>query len=275
MRQWLAVVAVALPIWALETSGSFDRTLKVNGPVDLEVQNGSGGITVRTGDASTVRVQGTIRAHDGFSGSISEIEKNPPIQQTGNSIRVGPIQDEELRRHVSITYEITVPQQTRLRSRTGSGRQTVAGIQGPVDIGTGSGGVSVTHVAGQVRAQSGSGRMELDSIQGRVDAKTGSGSIQATGISGPLTASTGSGSLHLEQTAPGAVEARTGSGSVNLRLPANGGYDLEAHTGSGRVSVDPPITVHGTMDRHELRGQIRGGGNLVRVSTGSGSVRIE
>src|SRR5579885_2486861 len=254
----LAFAALSLPVWALETTGSFDRTLNVTGPVDLEVQNGSGGVIVRAGDAGTVRIHATIRMHDGSvenpAQRIREVESNPPVFQTGNSVRIGPIQDEWLRRHISISYEITTPRQTRLRSRTGSGRQAVEGIQGPVDVRTGSGGVSVSRIASDVRAETGSGGMELTSVEGRVDAHTGSGGIQASGVSGPITAQTGSGAVRLEQTTPGPVEARTGSGGV---------------------TVDQPITLRGTMNRHELRGQIRGGGSLVRVSTGSGSVRIQ
>lgn len=275
----LAFATLSLPLWAMQTTGSFDRALNVSGPVELDVQNSSGSVTVRAGDATTVRVHGTIRAQNGFwdgaEQRVREVEKNPPIQQTGNSIRIGPIQDEWLRRHLSISYEITVPQQTRLRSRTGSGHQTVEGIQGPVDVSTGSGGVNVARIGGQVRAQTGSGRMELASIQGSVDAHTGSGGIQATAVSGPINARAGSGSVQLEQLSPGPVEAHTGSGGVRLRLPQSGGYDLDAHTGSGSVTVDQPITIRGSMNRHAMRGQIRGGGMLLRVSTGSGSVRIE
>jgi hypothetical protein len=39
--------------------------------------------------------------------------------------------------------------------------------------------------------------------------------------------------------------------------------------------VSQPITVSGSMDKREIRGQIRGGGPLVDVSTGSGGIRIE
>jgi hypothetical protein len=271
----LACAAFALPLWAMEATGSFDRTLQVSGPVELDVQNGSGSLIVRAGDSATVKIHGTIRARDGAEQQIGELEKNPPIQQTGNSVRVGPIRDEWLQRHVSINYEILVPQQTRLRSHGGSGHQTVEGIQGPVEVLAGSGGVSIARIGGPVRAQTGSGRVELAQIQGGVDAHTGSGGIQALGVSGAVNAQAGSGSVKVEQVTPGTVDVHTGSGGVDLKLPNSGGYDLDAHTGSGSLTVDQPMTVRGTISRHAMRGQIRGGGSLLRVSTGSGSVRIE
>src|SRR5262249_8718551 len=98
---------------------------------------------------------------------------------------------------------------------------------------------------------------------------------QGSGIAGPIVAHTGSGGVRLEQTTAGAVKAHTGSGGVNLRLPSDAGFDLYARTGSGHVYVDHPITVRGTVGGNVLQGKVRGGGPLVDVSTGSGSVRIE
>jgi DUF4097 and DUF4098 domain-containing protein YvlB len=275
----LAFAGLVLPLAAAQREGYFDRTLTVNGAVDLSVETGSGRIEVRPGDTSSVRIHGVIRAHDDFFGGeearIHEIETNPPISQTGNSIRITAPASEELRRHVSISYELVVPRETRLRARTGSGSESVEGIRGPAELETGSGSVTVARVDKEVRVQTGSGRIELDSLNGKVDAHTGSGTIQGSGIHGPINAHTGSGSLRLEQTAAGPLEAHTGSGGVNVRLPADAAFDLYANTGSGHVYVDHPITVQGTLGGHEIRGKVKGGGALVDVRTGSGSVRIE
>ncbi len=275
----LAFAGLVMQSAAAEREGSFDRTLNVNGAVDVNVETGSGRIEVRSGDTATVRVHGVIRANDDFFGGdearIHEIESNPPISQTGNSVRIGAIHDERLFRHISISYELVVPQQTRLRAHTGSGSENVDGIHGPVELDTGSGSVTVARVGDEVRIQTGSGHIELDSVAGKVDAHTGSGSIHGSSIRGPINAHTGSGSVHLEQTAPGPLEAHTGSGGVEVRLPSDAAFDLYAHTGSGHVYVDHPITVQGSLGGHEIQGKVKGGGALVDVRTGSGSVRIE
>jgi DUF4097 and DUF4098 domain-containing protein YvlB len=275
----LAFAGLVLQSAAAQREGSFDRTLTVNGAVDLNVETGSGRIEVRPGDTSSVRIHGVIRAHDDFfhgdEARIHEIETNPPISQTGNSIRIGMPQDDWLRRHVSISYDLVVPRETRLRAHTGSGSESVEGIHGPAELETGSGSVKVARVEDEVRIQTGSGRIELDSLNGKVDAHTGSGSIEGSGIRGPINAHTGSGSVRLEQTAAGPLEAHTGSGGVNVRLPADAAFDLYAHTGSGHVYVDHPITVHGNLGGREIQGKVKGGGPLVDVRTGSGSVRIE
>jgi len=275
----LAFTLLAWQAAAAAREGSFDRTLSVSGAADLNVETGSGGIEVRSGDASSVRIHAIIRAHDDFfhdeEARIHSIETNPPISQNGNTIHISVPADDWLRRHVSISYTLEVPPETRLRAHTGSGSESVEGIHGPVELTTGSGSVKVRRIDDAVRIETGSGRIDIEEVKGKVDAHTGSGSIEGASIAGPISAHTGSGSMHLEQTAAGPLEAHTGSGGVEVRLPASAAFDLYAHTGSGHVYVDHPITVHGNLGGHEIEGKVNGGGALVDVRTGSGSVRIE
>ena len=42
--------------------GTFERTLTVNGPVDLSVRTGSGSIQVRTGGGDPVQIVGKVSA---------------------------------------------------------------------------------------------------------------------------------------------------------------------------------------------------------------------
>jgi hypothetical protein len=146
----LAFAGLVLQLAAAQREGSFDRTLNVNGAVDLNVETGSGRIEVHPGDTSSVRIHGVVRDHDDFfrgaDARIQEIVANPPISQSGNSIRISMPQDDWVRRHVSISYELVVPQQTRLRAHTGSGSESVEGIHGPVELETGSGSVTVARV---------------------------------------------------------------------------------------------------------------------------------
>ena len=299
--------------------GSFERALKVTGAVDLTVTTGSGNIDIKTDGAGSVHVRGLIRVNGGWHLSAEEaerrvraLESNPPIEQTGNSIRIGHIEDPALRRHVSINYELVVPVETRVTSDTGSGDQSIVGVRGPVKADTGSGNVKVSRVGDVVRAQTGSGDIQLDAIKAQVYAETGSGNIRATGVDGGFVGTTGSGDVRLEQTAAGPVTVETGSGNaeisgvqgslrahtgsgnltadgqpsgpwkldtgsgnITLRLAAQAAFDLHAGTGSGEVSTSHEITVQGKLSRHELRGKVRGGGVLVEVSTGSGDIHIE
>ncbi len=187
----LAFAGLVLQSAAAQREGSFDRTLTVNGAVDLNVETGSGRIDVRPGDTSSVRIHAVIRAHDDFFGGgearIHEIETNPPISQTGNSIRIGMPQGDRLRRHVSISYDLVVPRETRLRAHTGSGSESVEGIHGPVELDTGSGSVTVARVDDEVRIRTGSGRIQVDSVKGKVSRIPAAAPSKAPASAAPST----------------------------------------------------------------------------------------
>ena len=105
------------------------------------------------------------------------IAANPPIEQAGDTIRIGHIDDPKYR-NVSVSYEIEVPADTRLQARTGSGDQSVAGIRGPSQLSTGSGGISAANLGDTLEARTGSGDIEMVDIRGAVEVSTGSGSIR-------------------------------------------------------------------------------------------------
>ena len=312
MKTCLFVAALlAMPIHAVVAEGKFERTLKVTGAVDLDVRTGAGSISVRPGDTASVRINGTIKSQDG-EDRVRRLESNPPIEQTGNSIRIGHITDHELERNIAISYEVVVPVETRLRSQSGSGSLTIEGIRGPVDASTGSGGLTINNIGDEVKASTGSGSIRVDGVKGKVRASTGSGGIRGTGIAGPVVASTGSGGVRLEQTASGGAEVKTGSGSielsgvkgplrahsgsgsiraegdpsgewnlevasggVHLKLPSQAAFDFRARTASGHISIDHPLSVQGLIGKKEVQGKVRGGGPLVSVRTASGNIDVQ
>ena len=245
--------------------GSFDRTLSVSGTVNLEVQTGSGSIDIRRGAGNQVEIHGRIRGGDGWlrSGRNSEeavrrLEANPPIEQFGQTIRIGRILDRDAQQNISISYQIVVPAQTNIRSHTGSGSQTVEGIDGRVETGTGSGSIT------------------LRDIRGDVDANTGSGSVRATNIRGGLRMQTGSGGILVQGEQSGRWDLQTGSGGIELDLPPNAAFDLSAHTGSGGIEVGFPMTVQGRIgNRNDVTGKVGGGGYPLNARTGSGRIRIQ
>jgi hypothetical protein len=273
--------SVDLEADVVNATGRFDRQMTVDGPVELDVRTGSGSINVRRGGSGQVRVVGEIRANRGFWNSSSaeervrRIEANPPITQSGNSIRIGDFDDRDMPRNVSISYEIIVPQETSVRSRTGSGSQRIDSVTGRVDTETGSGSIRVGEVTGPVIASTGSGSIAVLGAGGGLSAKTGSGSIDASGIRGSVRANTGSGGVSIEGTPTSDWTVRTGSGSIGLRLPPDAGFEIDVRTGSGSINTNHPIELRGTLSRRHLQGRVRGGGPRIDASAGSGSIRLE
>lgn len=262
-------------------TGRFERRLTTgDGPVDLDVTTGSGSIEIRRSDGRDVVVVGTVRANRGFWNTSSaeervrRIEADPPVSQAGNSIRIGHFDDSSIGQNVSISYEILVPADANVRSRSGSGRQRIDSLNGRVDAETGSGSIRLGRIGGAVAASTGSGSIEVLGAGG-LAARTGSGSIQAEGIVGGVRAQTGSGRVTIAGTPTDDWSVRTGSGGIDLRLPADAAFDIDARTGSGGITTNHPIEMRGAVSRNHLQGQVRGGGPRIEVSAGSGSIRLD
>lgn len=272
-----AAVAALVPAAALAADGTFDKTLHVTGQVMLTVGTGSGYIHVTPGSSSEVHIVGHVHANGwGFGASaddrVKQVVDHPPIDQSGNIVTIGRHAD--WIRNVSIDYDVTAPKGTQLEASSGSGDLRLQDLGGPLKANTGSGSIEAGGFSGRVLLQTGSGdiRAGLQSAND-VKATTGSGSIHLQGVAGALYAQTGSGDVEIGGNPSSDWKVETGSGSVTLNV-GGAHFSLDASTGSGSVHSDPPISMHGSIERHHIQGDINGGGPTVRVETGSGDVRI-
>ncbi len=297
----LSLLAFAVPANAAPASDTFERELTVPDAVTLDVRTGSGSIKIRSGSGREASIVGHVKVNKRwFLGNAADakeilqaIQENPPVELDDGRLRVGYFKDRGLERRVSVSYEIVVPADTVVIASTGSGS------------------VAVNDIAASVEAESGSGRLRLDNIGGAVSAETGSGSIRAEQVAGGFRGSSGSGSIFLSQVAPGDVQASSGSGSIELQgvagalkaksgsgrirvdgsqegdwvidtgsgsvrvtLPADAAFSIDAESNSGSISVDHPLMVEGKISKKHIRGAVRGGGPLLKVDTGSGSIKV-
>jgi Toastrack DUF4097 len=300
--KWIAIAATVLAAGSMcaarTPDGTFQKTYQVNGPVDLQVLTRSGDVIVRNGPAGTVSISGKIFVgNPWFSGDnqamAQELEKNPPIRQSGNSIQIDYVNQ----RNVAIDYEITAPADTALKTKSGSGDLTVEGLQRGADLESGSGDFRLRDIKGDVRLHTGSGDVEAQSLSGgfegtagsgdirleeqgtgNVRIHTGSGNVEAHGVNGSLSLETGSGDVRTDGKLAGPWELRTGSGDVEIHLPGDAAFDLDATTSSGDVTTDHPVTmtVQGNIQREHksVKGKVNGGGALLLIHTGSGDVHL-
>jgi hypothetical protein len=267
-----AVFAVAaLP--ALATEANFERNLTVNGRVELTVSTGSGHIHLTHGSGNQVHISGHVKSGWGENEQrVREIAANPPIEQTGNIIRIGT--HHENWHNISIDYDIEAPADAFLEAGSGSGDIEDEGVGENAKLNTGSGSIHATGLKGGFKVETGSGDIYAEQTgEGDVKAQTGSGRIELKEIHGALHAGTGSGDIKIGGSPNGDWKLETGSGSVEF-WPGNTGFMLDASTGSGSVHTDHEMTVQGSFDRHHITGKINGGGPTVRIETGSGDVRI-
>lgn len=200
MASTAALALAALP--ALASEATFDRNLTVNGRVELSVATGSGYIHLTHGSGNQVRVVGHVKS--GWGGSdeqVKQIAANPPIDQTGNIIRIGA-RHQNLH-NISIDYEIQAPADAYLDAGTGSGDVNDDGVGENAKLNTGSGSIHATALRGGFQVETGSGNIYAEQTgQGNVKASTGSGSIELRNLNGGLKAETGSGNIKLAERQP-------------------------------------------------------------------------
>lgn len=294
-------------------TGTFEKSLKVDGPVRFEISNGAGDIEIVAGPDGQVQIHGDYRVATFLFARTQrraeDIRENPPIEQRGNVITVGL--DAQRLRHVTINYRITVPQATLLRARSGSGNIVVRGLKGPVrlsagsgnitaekigdelEASTGSGNIRLTHVAGPVVANAGSGDMALDNIRGpirtrtgsgnvtlsrpgdRAHSTTGSGNVRVSDAASDLRISTGSGDLTISgnPAAQSYWELRASSGEININVPESASFRLYARTTSGALETNIPLTIE-EKNRKSLRARAGSGDARIEAQTSSGNIRI-
>jgi DUF4097 and DUF4098 domain-containing protein YvlB len=293
----LSVLFVPVLLHA-RVEGHFDRTLSVSGATSLDLTTGSGDVTVKSGSGNQVVIHATIHGNNEWfssnaEGAVHQVESNPPIQQSGNTIRIGYNLPEDVKRHVSISYDVTVPADTTVQAHSGSGNLNLQGLRSGVEATTGSGDIQLRDLGSRVSAHTGSGSIRGEDVaaafnahtgsgdieaqlagSGDVDVQTGSGGVRLRGIKGAAKIRTGSGDIQADGDVKGPWALHTGSGGVRMAVGANDGFNLNVHTSSGSIHSDLPITVQGSLGRRELKGTVRGGGPEVEVSTGSGDVEI-
>ena len=268
----IAVLGLAA-IPALATEQTFERTLSVNGRVELSVTTGSGNIHITQGSGSQIHIFGRVKSNwGGNDEKVRDIAAHPPIEQTGNIVRIG-VHHENLH-NISIDYEIQAPAESSLDAGSGSGNVVDDGVGENAKLNTGSGNIQATGLRGNFTVATGSGNIYAEQISaGDVKAETGSGSIEVKNIKGSLRAETGSGGIKAGGAPTAPWHLQTGSGGVELWV-GDAPVTLDAESGSGSIHTDREMLTQGSTDRHHVTGKLNGGGPTVRVETGSGDIRV-
>ena len=268
-------VAMAAGSIAAGEQLSFDRTLSVSGAARLAVSTGSGNIHFTRGSGNQIHIHAQIHVnHDGSEEQARKIALNPPIEQSGDVIRVGQHQEPEQWHGISIDYQIEAPAGTQLEANSGSGEIVDDGVGQNAKLETGSGDIHANGLEGPITVKTGSGNIVAEqSGQGDVVAETGSGDIELKDIHGGFHGQTGSGDIKATGTPSASWTLETGSGTIEL-WTGNAPATLDASTGSGSVTTDHEMRVEGAFDHHHIRGTLNGGGPTIRAQTGSGDIHI-
>jgi len=260
-RLVFALLGLCLATAPFARADDWSKTYTITGKPDLRVETSDADLHVDTWDQNTIDVHVTSTHYKIGEGGIKIIE-----HQTGDAVEL-EIRYPHLNfqigfgNHNRVNVDIHMPREGRVGLRTGDGSIRLSDFKGTMDL------------------ESGDGHQEIESVDGALKARAGDGHIRASGRFDSLQLNTGDGRIDAS-VKPGSTVAsgwniRAGDGSVILRLPENFAADVDLHTGDGHIDVDMPVSVEGRLGDKNIHGKMNGGGNLLTVHTGDGSIRIE
>ncbi len=237
----------------------WSKTFSLTGKPDLRVETSDANIRVHTWDQNTIEAkvitthykigEGGIRVEDHQNGDTVEIEVRYPHHNL--TFGVG---------NHRVDIDIHMPRGGRVNLHTGDGKIEVSSFKGEMDL------------------RSSDGSQLIDAVDGKLRASTGDGHIRANGRFDELELKTGDGSVEVRAAAGSSLNAgwrlETGDGSVTLEIPETLAADVDLHTSDGHIDLDIPVSTEGKLRENDVHGKINGGGSLMTIRTGDGSIHL-
>lgn len=274
--QILAALSIAVP--AAAQRFAFERTYDVSAAPVVDVSTTRGKINIRVGEPGRIVVAGAATVRLGLSApgnAVSLAQKvaaNPPIERSGDRLRLRSPSDPAENRAMTVNYEMRVPPDTRVIAVSDSGAIDVRDVAGHVEVRTQSSAISLMSLA-SADIETGSGAVRLDGASGAIRISTSSSAITAQRLRGGLQTRTESGRTILSGTPSQPWEVSAGSGSIEVDFQSPIKATLSATAGSGSVYT-PERLITGSVERQRVEGAIGGGGPVVRLYSRSGSIRV-
>src|SRR6202166_401514 len=250
-----ASVLAVLPAHADEWS----KTYNVTGKPELRIETSDANIRVTTWDQKTIAAKVITERYKIGEGGI-RVEEH----QTGDSVEIDVHYPHhnfniEWGNH-KVDVIIQMPREGRVNLRTGDGKIDIAGLKGEMDLHTGDGSENLEGVDGKLRATTGDGHITAHGRFDELELKTGDGHVEVRAAGG-------------SSLAPG-WGLETGDGKGSLDRPSELSADVSLHTSDGHIDLDMPIVTEGKIRQNEVHGKLNGGGSLLTIRTGDGSIHL-
>ena len=210
------------------------------GPLTVDAGR-NGGIRVEGWDRNEIRVLAVVTANARREEDARQLASEVQVQTgSGRVSSTGPTTSG--RQWWSVSYRINVPRQNDLELNANNGGINIDAVHGTIRFETTNGGVTLRNLGGDVRGETRNGGLNVTLTGDRWE---GAG-----------------------------LDVETRNGGVRMLVPERYSAELETGTVNGRVRIDFPITVSGSLDR-SLRTTLGSGGARVRAVTRNGGIRIE
>lgn len=260
-----------------------EKRFTVTGVPDVHLATFDGSIQVQSWDREDVLVE--IEKRGSRKESVDAIKVT--AEQDGNRIDIdvkGPQRETftgiGIYRSTSARLVVSLPRRANVQARSGDGSISIARVNGRIELRSGDGSIRATDTSGDLTLNTMDGSIRVDGCQGRLTLETGDGGVSVSGEWRSARLRTGDGSIVYRAEPGSAVETdwqiSTGDGTVSLFLPRDLNAEMDLHTGDGSVRNELEVATDGKgeSNRRTLRGRLNDGGRLIRVRTGSGTIRL-
>lgn len=310
----LATLTLALTLAATAARADFrrERTLALESGGAFTLDSDIGEVVLTGGSASGARVVVTSdRDLDSdFEFTFDESARAATVRIKRRSSLRRLFGGWSENGHTRITIQVPTPADVHLSTAGGSisashltgaldihssgGGLDVEAVDGNVDGNTSGGSIRMRGIRGNAVANTSGGGITISDVGGTLKADTSGGGISITSVDGDVRASTSGGGVDV-RSAGGRVEASSSGGGVTVRFAAgnssggavssSGGpvrveidpaahMSIDASSSGGSVDSDVPITIQGKVANDSLRGEMNGGGPLLRLRSSGGGVKI-
>lgn len=245
----------------------YQRTVRLSAPLSpgstFAAQTHNGSITTNGADVADCNVVATITARAATEEEARELAEEVEIslEPSGDTLTVKIKKPIRLtNKSVSVSLDVTVPDQTNLKLETHNGYVAVTDITGYVHAMTYNGKITTMRVSGSTVLETHNGSISVRSISGDAKLRTHNGSVKA---------------FYAESASPVSnISIVTSNGSIELATPPDLSARIEASTHNGSINAELPITISGKVSKRKLAGTIGSGEGRLYLETHNGSIRI-
>ena len=266
------------------------KTLNVEGPVTLEVEDDAGDISIVGGEGEKVEIKIVKTGYALTQARAEEDIKNIryQIEQDGNVITLTYDLSRINTRDVdTVDFIVTVPNEVTVDVDAGMGEVKVSGTNGNVTIFNDFGDVIVENVQGAINVETKGGRVDaslIDAANGNIDLASGFGEVsleQAT--SKDIKLYSNSGLLEMDDVrASGDIEMSTDFGDIFFNNGSSNLLTVETKGGKvslGQLNLRGALTVQNSFGEIELEQakatsyDLQAGSGSVTVNGGQGKIK--
>lgn len=237
---------------------------------DVLIKNVSGQVILKTsgGDIKTGNIGGNVK-----------------LSSAGGNLKTGVIDGDAQLTTGGGNVIISNANKT-LSVSTGGGNVTVGSTGGATKVTTGGGNVGIGKINGGAIITTGGGDIKIENVSGDVKTITGGGDISVVSTNDKVNIHSGAGNVAVSfyPGTSGESKIGTGYGDINLYIPENSRTTvIAAIKGRGWIDSkdDPAVmsdfvstTVNKTSNSMITTYKLNGGGSIVHLETGSGTIEI-